>query len=48
MFELKPKGQPGRHESDAYARMSPEEYLTTAYMRCCRVAALLMKARRGR
>ena len=42
MFELKPKGQPGRHESDAYARMSPVEFVTNAYMRCCRVAALFI------
>lgn len=42
MFELKPKGQPGRSESDAYARMSPEEFVTAAYMRCCRVAALFI------
>lgn len=42
MFELKPKSQPGRHESDVYARMTPEEYVVAAYMRCCRVAALYM------
>lgn len=48
MFELKPHGQPGRRESDAYARMSPEEYVAAAYMRCCRVAALYMKGRAGK
>jgi len=42
MFELKPKGQPGRRESDAYERMSPVEFVTNAYMRCCRVAALFI------
>ena len=49
MFELKPKGQPGRLESEAYARMSPAEYAANAYMRCCRVAAMFIreKAKRG-
>ena len=49
MFELKPKGQPGRLESEAYARMTPAEYVTAAYARCCRVAALVIRerARRG-
>jgi len=48
MFELKPKGQPGRLESEAYARMSPAEYVTNAYMRCCRVAALFIRERAKR
>lgn len=48
MFELKPKGQPGRRESDAYARMTPAEYVTNAYMRCCRVAALFIRERAKR
>jgi sugar phosphate isomerase/epimerase len=48
MFELKPGGQPGRHESDAYRRMSPEEFAASAYMRCCRVAALYMAGRKNR
>lgn len=48
MFELKPYGQPGRHESDAYARMSPQEYAARAYMRCCRVAALFLREKENR
>ena len=47
MFELKPRTYPSRHESDAYFDTSPEEYVTQAYMRCCRVAALKM-ARTGK
>ena len=39
-FELKRDSKPERHENDAYARMSMEEYVTNAYMRACRVAAL--------
>lgn len=46
MFELKPSSPPGRRENDPYGRMTPEDYITAAYMRCCRVAAL--KARRKR
>ncbi|MBE5767589.1 MAG: sugar phosphate isomerase/epimerase [Clostridiales bacterium] len=46
MFELKPKSQPGRHENDVYYRMDPVDYVTAAYVRCCRVAAL--KMRRGK
>lgn len=45
MFELKPRTYPSRHESDAYSRMSPEEYVTNAYMRCCRVAAMFIRAK---
>lgn len=44
MFELKPRTNPLRPESCAYTRMSTEEYVTSAYMRCCRVAALKMAA----
>lgn len=43
-FELKVRSQPGRHENDAYGRMEPVEYITQAYMRCCRVAALYTAA----
>ena len=39
-FELKRDSKPERHENDAYARMSMKEYVTNAYMRACRVAAL--------
>ena len=41
-FELKRLSQPGRHENDGYTRMDIMDYLTQAYMRCCRVAALYM------
>ena len=43
-FELTTSSKPDRHENDAYARMSLEEYLTAAYMRACRVAALVQRA----
>ena len=43
-FELNTLSKPNRHENDAYGRMSPEEYLTSAYMRACRVAALFSRA----
>ncbi len=39
-FELATVSKPGRHENDAYARMAPREYITEAYKRACRVAAL--------
>lgn len=39
-FELTTASKPGRHENDAYARMSPEEYLTNAYIRACRLAIM--------
>jgi len=39
-FELKIKSLPGRRENDPYARMDIADYLTAAYMRACRVAAL--------
>ena len=42
-FELTTCSKPDRHENDPYGRMSPVEYLTSAYMRACRVAALLQK-----
>lgn len=45
MFELKPRTNPLRPESYAYTRMSPEEYVTSAYMRCCRVAAMFIRAK---
>lgn len=43
-FELTTISKPGRHENDAYARMRPEEYITEAYKRACRVAALRKRA----
>ena len=39
-FELNRTSKPDRHENDAYGRVSLEEYVTAAYMRACRVAAL--------
>ena len=39
-FELNNVGRKDRHENDIYARMEPEEYLTHAYIRACRVATL--------
>ena len=39
-FELSKGSKPGRFENDKYARMSGEDYLTEAYIRACRVAAL--------
>ncbi|MGN1021538.1 MAG: sugar phosphate isomerase/epimerase family protein [Aristaeellaceae bacterium] len=39
-FELNRVSKPGRRENDAYGRMSPEEYLTQAFARASRVAAL--------
>lgn len=39
-FELTTKSKPGRHENDVYGRMDPEEYITNAYIRACRVAML--------
>ena len=39
-FELKTVSQPGRHDNDAYGRMAFEDYVSLAYQRACRVAAL--------
>jgi len=39
-FELTAKSKPDRHENDGYAEMSAERYVTEAYKRACRVAAL--------
>lgn len=38
-FELTTSSKPGRHENDAYGKLSFEEYITEAYKRACRVAA---------
>lgn len=45
-FELSIRSKPGRHENDAYAAMSPEEYFTAAHNRACRVAALKLRYER--
>lgn len=42
-FELKTASKPGRHDNDAYRRLTTEEYLAAAYARACRVAALYVK-----
>lgn len=39
-FELSRSSKPNRQENDFYADMTPERYVTAAYMRACRVAAL--------
>lgn len=44
-FELTTYSKPGRHENDRYARMSAQEYVSKAYIRACRVAALVERAR---
>lgn len=43
-FELNRFSKPDRHENDPYAEMPIEKYLTQAYIRACRVAALRAKA----
>lgn len=42
-FELNTLSKPGRKENDVYSTMAIEEYLTEAYKRACRVAALKEK-----
>lgn len=42
-FELTTRSKPNRRENDVYARMEPEDYLTEAYKRACRVAAKLRR-----
>lgn len=39
-FELNRLSKPNRHENDPYMRMSITDYITEAYKRACRVAAL--------
>lgn len=39
-FELTTKSKPGRHENDVYEKMDITDYITEAYKRACRVAAL--------
>lgn len=39
-FELTTASKPGRHENDPYAKMNIVDYLTEAFKRACRVAAL--------
>lgn len=42
-FELNTQSKPDRHENDCYSRLPIEEYISEAYKRACRVAALFMK-----
>ena len=42
-FELNLGSKPGRHENDKYRRLTFEEYISEAYARACRVAALYAK-----
>ncbi|NLN24238.1 MAG: TIM barrel protein [Bacteroidetes bacterium] len=39
-LELTRASKPGRHENDIYAKMDPIDYLTEAYKRACRIAAM--------
>ncbi len=43
-FELNIVSKPDRHENDMYAAMPIRDYLTQAYIRACRVAALVQRA----
>ena len=43
-FELGISSKPNRHENDPYGRMDIVDYLTQAYIRACRVAALVQRA----
>lgn len=44
-FELNINSKPGRHENDAYEKMTYEAYFTEAYQRACRVRALIEAAK---
>lgn len=43
-FELNIVSKPDRRENDPYGRMPLADYLTAAYIRACRVAALVQRA----
>lgn len=47
-FELNLVSKPDRHENDIYGEMPFERYLTEAYKRACRVAALVNLSDSGR
>ena len=40
-FELNRQSKPGRHDNDKYQKMTPEEYITEAFARACKTAALV-------
>lgn len=42
-FELNKFSKPDRHENDKYTEMTIENYITEAYCRACKVAALKLK-----
>lgn len=43
-LELSRKNVPGRREKDVYEKMDPVDYLHQAYIRVCRLAALILRA----
>ncbi len=47
-FELSLRSKPNRRENAPYAAMDPIDYLTACYVRACRVAALLIRAREAK
>ena len=44
-FELSLRSKPDRRENAPYAAMEPLDYLTACYLRACRVATLLIRAK---
>ena len=40
-FELNIKSKPGRHENDAYEKMTNEEYFTEAFLRAERIQKMI-------
>lgn len=44
-FELNNKSKPNRHENDKYAKMPIEEYVSEAYARACKIAAMIERKR---
>ncbi len=40
-FELNIKSKPGRHENDAYEKMSYEEYFSEAFLRAERIRKMI-------
>ena len=42
-FELNTASKPGRHENDKYGKMPVEQYISEAYCRACRFAAVFNK-----
>lgn len=45
-FELNRVSKPGRADNEPYVRMDPVDYLTAAYARACRVAALKLRGQK--